>query len=316
MAAIKGPFMKNKKIVILGGGFIGQNLALTFAEKNYEVTLFCRNIPDNRQIEKSSQIKVQIGDFFNKYDLKKALDKKSIVFHCISTTNPRTSLCDKVYDIKSNILGSAELLELMVKSNVKHMVFCSTGGAMYGNQVNADEKSFPEPCSPYAIGKLSIEHYNQLYQRVHGINYLNLRVANPYGPYQNAAKSLGVITAFLVNGIKGKPVKLLGNMKAERDYLYIQDLTDIIYRLIDNNIWNHTINIGTGQSSSLESILSMVSKVIGKPLEMDKRDSIDGEISSSSLNISLLQKLIGPIQFTSLEKGIEKYYQFLTKSGV
>ena len=108
------------------------------------------------------------------------------VFHLVSTTLPKSSYEDPIYDVESNLVGSLRLLEAMVAQRVGKIIFISSGGTVYGppEYLSVDESHPINPTVSYGITKLSIEKYLQLYRDLHGIKPVMLRVSNPYGARQ------------------------------------------------------------------------------------------------------------------------------------
>ncbi|MEX0645754.1 MAG: NAD-dependent epimerase/dehydratase family protein, partial [Parvularculaceae bacterium] len=99
----------------------------------------------------------------------------------------------------ANVVPTLNLLEACRFFGVKRLIYVSSGGTVYGvPKITPTPESHPqEPITAYGVGKLAIERYLSLYGYLYGLDYRVLRAANPYGPYQTAAKGQGVIAAFM-----------------------------------------------------------------------------------------------------------------------
>src|SRR5215831_4143533 len=125
-------------------------------------------------------------DYTNPATLQNVLRGVDVVIHLAWTTTPQSGTDDPTSDVSENILGSLNLFRACVAQGVKRLVFCSSGGAVYGHaQSNPITEVHPlEPLSSYGITKLAVENYLRLFSRLHGIEYVILRPGNAYGEGQ------------------------------------------------------------------------------------------------------------------------------------
>ena len=172
------------KIVIFGGGgFIGSTIADRLLVDGHELRIFERpRVEPYRKFIESERVEWVTGDFQSTHDVSDALVGVDAVFHLVSTTLPKSSNDDPIYDVQSNVVASLQMLNAMVVQNVRKIVFISSGGTVYGNPVYLpiDEKHPTDPLVSYGITKLAIEKYLRIFERMHGIKSVTLRVANPY----------------------------------------------------------------------------------------------------------------------------------------
>jgi nucleoside-diphosphate-sugar epimerase len=111
------------------------------------------------------------GDFQNVSDLRRAIDGVDAVLHLVSTTLPKGSNEDPVYDVNTNVISTIQMLNTMVKTEVKRLIFISSGGTVYGvpHAIPIPEDHPTNPEVSYGITKLMIEKYLYLYNRLHGL---------------------------------------------------------------------------------------------------------------------------------------------------
>ena len=123
-------------------------------------------------------------------------------------------------------MGTANVLLAGGKASIKHFIFSSTGGAIYGDPVHlpADESCKPAPLSPYGLSKLLGENIIEFYARIYGLTYTIFRYSNVYGPRQNPGGEAGVVAIF-TNLIKsGARPTIFGDGSKTRDYVYVGDI--------------------------------------------------------------------------------------------
>lgn len=303
-----------KNILILGGfGFIGSNLIEDFLKNgNFNVIVFEFRGLINRF---ANQIKVYYGDFNKEEDIEIVFQENQIdiVIHLISTTVPATSNDNVSYDINSNLIGTIKLLNIMLKYGVKRIIFPSSGGTVYGQIAgdSAKENDPTNPISSHGITKLSIEKYLLLYQHLHGLEYLILRVSNPFGMYHSSQKQ-GFINVVLKKIIKNEKIVVWGDGSAVRDYMYIKDLTFILTKIIENDIKNQIINIGSGVGVSIKEILNLLQNIVPN-IEIVYESARNFDIPKIVLNVDKLKSMLD-FSLTDLEKAIFLTYNWHKKN--
>jgi UDP-glucose 4-epimerase len=307
------------RIVIFGGdGFIGRHLAAKLGSlQSNQVIIFDRfssyQIGEDNFFDAYQNIEIVTGDFFNRAEVSQVLDGTDIVFHLVSTTNPATSLNDPLIDVDTNIRSSIELFELCVKNKVGKVIFLSSGGTVYGqtDSERINEQVLTQPVSPYAIGKLTIEHYLRYFRHHYGLKYLVYRVANPYGPGQNLHGKQGVIPIFLNLAFKKEPVTIFGDGNMVRDYLYISDLIDMIAVSYDKNNRYSEYNIGSGSGATVNELVEIIENKAKYKLVKKHIDTPDTYVEKIVLDTS---RFISEFKFrpsVGLEEGISRTWDYV-----
>lgn len=302
-----------KKILILGGfGFIGINLIEELLKRgNSEIIIFEAEKILIQNPDLLNHVKVYYGDFHNEKDYEIIFKEHNIdlVVHLIGTTIPLLSNENIIYDINSNLVNTIKLLNIMRKYQIKDIVFPSSGGTVYGilNKKHTESDATIPICS-YGIIKLAIEKYLQLYQYLYGINYLILRPSNPFGEYHLNQKQ-GFINVVLEKILNGETVEIWGDGSVVRDYIYIKDLVKIIVDLIEKNIKNEIINLGSGLGYSINEILTIMKKKIGDfSLRYIEGRKVD--VPYLILNTDKLRNFLD-INLMNIEEAIKKTYYWL-----
>lgn len=305
------------KCLILGGdGFLGSHLVDDLLKRGYDVRVFGRiknNKTKNLQHVKKD-IEIISGDFANVQDVKKALKKIDYVFHLISASTPASSLQKPKEEIELNVLSAINLLQLCVKSNIKKIIFPSSGGSIYGNfpKGKASEEDVLNPISPHAIGKMFIEQFFNYYHFHYKLDYVIYRISNIYGERQLGKKQQGIIPTILNKAIKGEAIEIYGN--TIRDYIYVKDVTAFIASNFNKKQKYKFYNLGSGKGIALTDLLDIISKQTKLKIRTKilKRRPID--IARIILDTTRVREEFDFIQKTTLKMGIKKMHEhFLPK---
>ncbi|MGG2018635.1 NAD-dependent epimerase/dehydratase family protein [Pseudomonas sp. S8] len=218
-----------KYVIFGGGGFIGSAIADKLLEEGHSLRIFERpRVPPYRAFEPHESVEWISGDLQSKHDLEEAITGVDGVLHLVSTTLPKSSNDDPIYDIQTNVIATLNMLDVMVEQNVQQIVFISSGGTVYGKPVQCPltEEHPTNPEVSYGISKLTIEKYLYLYSKLHNIKPVILRVANPYGERQRIETAQGAIAAFVSRATAGQSIDIWGDGSVTRDYIYIKDIAN------------------------------------------------------------------------------------------
>lgn len=311
-----------KNILLLGGlGFIGKNLVEEFcADAGYSVIVFDTPAAAKGQDAPQGEFIFYGGDFNSGPELEKVFreHKIDLVVHLISTTIPAGSTGSEiVYDIESNLVPTVKLLGLMHKYRVPKIVFASSGGTVYGRQPeepaarNVPETGATNPICSHGTVKLAIEKYICLSSYLHGLDYLILRLSNPYGEH-HASRVQGLINVVLKKALAGQTVTIWGDGEIVRDYLYIKDCAKAVKALVDKGISGETLNVGSGTGHSVNEILGMIKEVAGEfTVVREKPRKFD--VPRSVLDIGRLRSFID-FEPTDIRTGIRNTFAWLSRN--
>jgi UDP-glucose 4-epimerase len=309
-----------KTILVLGGfGFIGSNF-LNYIDNHkidsYRVIVFDKKKIHPFGLKFACVSKIYTGDFSNKQDISIIFEENNIdeVFHFLNTTVPATSSNIK-FDIESNLLATIGLLELIEKHLIKKIIFISSGGAVYNHikDLNNIETVDAFPLSSYGIVKLAIEKYIYMFCTRNNLSYLILRLSNPYGMF-HYSENQGIINVALRKALKKETVMVWGDGVNKKDYILIDDFIDILIKLLDKEVFNEIINIGSGQLHSVNEILERI-KSFETGLDWQYVDRKEFDNINFQLNTAKLKNYIGDYDFTSLNSGIERTIDWLKNTN-
>lgn len=278
-----------KALIIGGNGFIGTHLVDALLESNHSVRVFDRY--PNRYREQLPNVEYVAGDFANHGEVDAAVEGMDCIFHLAYTTLPQTSNDDPIYDVRSNVVDTLQLLQSCKEHGVRKFIFISSGGTVYGipQQTPISEDHPTDPICSYGISKLTIEKYLHLFHRLHGLDYVVARLSNPYGEYQNPFAKQGAIGVFLGNVIQGQPITIWGDGEVVRDYVYIKDAVKALVLSAEfegGPESPHVFNVGYGSGSSLNQIIAEIKQVADVPVEVRYSPARSVDVPANVLDIS------------------------------
>lgn len=277
-----------KILVLGGGGFIGSHLCDALLLAGHRVRVF--EYPGIKPLcppEALRQIEWMEGDFTNPIQVDNAVQGCEVIYHLISTTLPKTSNDNPVYDVETNTISTIQMLQSACRHQIKKIVFASSGGTVYGipQQIPIAEEHPTNPISSYGISKLAIEKYLHLFYTLHGIDYCILRLANPYGERQRATASQGAVAVFLNKALCGETIEIWGDGSVTRDYIYIADVISAMLKTMQYQGEQRIFNVGSGVGVSLNQMLADMESILGKTVERVYLPSRNFDVPANVLDI-------------------------------
>lgn len=296
------------KILITGGnGFIGSHLVVALARQGKKVVVVDRGAP--RADINWGNVEYVVGDFSDRSLVRRAAAGCDMIFHLASTSVPGTANKDPASDIKGNLLGSLELIESMREVGCRRIVYLSSGGTVYGDPPRGldlvSEDVICAPISSYGIVKAAVERYLLMAQRTIGIQPIILRASNPYGPRQGRTGIQGLIGTAISQYSRGEAVGVWGDGSAVRDYLYIDDLIELMLATVSSSATG-VFNAGSGTGTTVLEALSCVARVMGCERRVDFMPSRAFDVARIVLDVDAARQEFGWSPSTPLELGIEK----------
>ena len=199
-----------RAIVTGGAGFIGSHVAEALVARGDEVHVLDSLATGSRE-KVPSRAELHLGDI--RWDAAAVFDlvRPELCVHLAAQADVGTSVERPDYDAEVNVLGTVRVLEA-ARAQGTHVVFSSTGGAIYGECDGPAAEDAPRrPISPYGISKLAGEEYVAGWNRLFGTRYVSLRFANVYGPRQDPHGEAGVVAIFLGALAEGRAPRIFGD---------------------------------------------------------------------------------------------------------
>lgn len=294
------------RILITGGaGFIGSHVADAMVAADHEVAVL-DNLSTGRREYVPTPAHFFHEDIKNSQVVELIVNwQPQVIIHHAAQMSVQVSVGNPILDAQDNILGSLNLLQAAAMVPIQKFIFASTGGAMYGDdvQIPARETDPPWPESPYGIAKLAVEHYLHFFHRHHGITTVSLRYANVYGPRQNGLGEAGVVAIFIEKFLAGRQPVINGDGLQTRDFTYVGDIV-AANRLALSFPKAGTFNIGTGRETDILTIYRHLQKITDSPLNPHHGPAKPGEQRRSALKADLAREILHWKPLVTLEEGL------------
>ncbi len=292
------------KILITGGlGKIGSRLCNKLSQKHDIIIL--DNFSNNSSIAPCADIIK--GDVRDRKIVDNIISKADIIIHMAAQISVDKSMYDPIYDADNNINGTLNILEASRKSNIKRFIYISSA-AVYGKPIYLpiDEKHPTSPMSPYGLSKLTGERYSILYHDLYNLPVTCLRLFNIFG-FQNSKDSYsGVITKFIDRVKNDKNPIIFGDGNQIRDFIYINDVINVISQTIENkNTVGEILNVGTGNPTKIVNLSETIIKILNKKLVPEFVSPKIGDIRESYANVIKMKNILGYVPKYSLEQGLK-----------
>tara|TARA_B100000902_G_C27194519_1_gene855732 strand:+ start:312 stop:1217 length:906 start_codon:yes stop_codon:yes gene_type:complete len=301
--------LKKEKILITGGlGFVGSNLTNFFSELNEVLILDIEN-SNPYQIKTSPNVEIENIDIRSEKISKIiSLFKPTSIIHCAAQTSVIDSIKDPEKTKSINIEGTNNLVSEIKKLDGCYFTFISSGGAIYGEPkyLPVDEKHSINPISEYGKSKLEGEKIVSKLLYKSKIEYSILRPSNIYGPKQ---KSQNVIPIFINKMLKNNEIIIYGDGNSTRDYIYIDDLVNIINLFCTKKI-SSKINLSSNYEVKIIDIYKILKEKLNYKLNPIFKEKRKGEVENIVLDNSELISITNYSQFTNIVDGIEKTVNF------
>ncbi|HMI56626.1 MAG TPA: NAD-dependent epimerase/dehydratase family protein [Gemmatimonadaceae bacterium] len=317
--------MPRRALVTGGAGFIGSHVADLLIANNYAVTVL-----DNLSSGKRSQVPSAAA--FKELDVCSPEaaavvreGKFDVICHLAAQIDVRKSVADPAADATLNIGGSLNLLEAVRQSgHPTRFVFSSTGGAVYGDLVEAPtaEQAPKDPQSPYGTAKFSVELYMGYFARVHGLDCVALRYSNVYGPRQDPHGEAGVVAIFCDRLIDGVPLTIFGDGGQTRDYVYVGDVARANLAAATTKlppatgVDSRAFNIGTTIETDVVTLANVLKDVSSGDSELAHAPARAGEQRRSAVRNDKAAKVLGWTPQMSLHDGLRATYQWFAARRV
>lgn len=313
----------NKTVLITGGmGFIGSNLAIRLANLGAKVTILDAMIPDYGGNEFNLQpvrdrVRINFCDIRDESAVNYLVRGQDYVFHLAGQVCHLMSLTNPFPDIEMNITGTAILMEALRKFNKDAVVVYTGTRGQYGSSVSlpVNEEAPTNPKGIYEISNLTAEKIIKVYNDVHGIRSVLLRLSNIYGPRSQMQHSrFGVCNWFVRLAIDNQKIQVYGDGSILRDFAYVDDTVEaIIASSIVPGAYGEIFNVGSDIPVSFLELVKTIIEV-GKTgqwefaeFSPERKAQEPGDFYS---DISKIERIVGWRPKTDLESGLALTFDY------
>jgi nucleoside-diphosphate-sugar epimerase len=312
--------MSRRSLVTGGAGFIGSHIAQALLERGERVRIF-----DNLSTGRTSNLDALRGDVdVVRADLRDmeavrdAMNDVDVVFHQAAMASVPESLADPVTTLDVNVGGTQNVLLAARDHGVRRVVFASSC-ALYGErpELPSYEALLPHPLSPYAVHKLTGEGLCGVFTRAFGLETVALRYFNVFGPRQDPASDYAAAIPKLTMALaRGATPVVFGDGEQTRDFVYMENVARANLLAADAAAAvGQVINIGSGESISINEMLRVAADLLGVPLHPEYRDARAGDVRHSRADISRAKVLLGYEPSVGFREGLTRTIESIVAKG-
>lgn len=290
-------------------GFIGSHLCDRLIADGYSVTAI-DDLSSGRRENLSEDVDLRVMDIRDPAVRAVVADiRPDVVFHLAAQISVSISAREPQLDADVNIGGALNLLEGIKAFGAEgiRVVYVTSGGTAYGEPeiIPADENTPVRPLSPYGASKLAVETYLPVYERMCGMSYAIIRLANIYGPRQDPHGEAGVVAIFSKAILAGRPLTIFGDGNDARDYVYVSDVVEAIV-LAANGNRPGPFNVGTGICTSTNRIFEVIAENCEHDSPSVHGEPRPGDIDRIALDSQRAKRELGWAAKVSLEAGLKE----------
>jgi len=312
----------SKYLVTGGAGFIGSHIVEKLLAQGAMVRVldnFSSGKPENLSFAQglpSDKFELIRGDIRDYETCLKACQEMDYVLHQAALRSVPKSLL-MPYDYNAvNIDGILNMLRAAKECGIKRFVFASSS-SVYGDTDKFPEREdfLPQLISPYGLTKLAGEHYSRIFSTIYGLETVNLRYFNVFGPRQSLENEYAVvIPKFITCILKGEAPPIHGDGKQTRDFTYVANVVQAnIKSATTPGIKCEVFNIACAKAYSVLDIVKYVNKILGKNILPKFGPIRAGDALHTLADISRAKKLIGFKPEIGFEEGLKKTIEYFSK---
>ena len=304
-------------LVTGGAGFIGANIVKHLLNddriRSVRVLddLSTGRLENLEDFEGDSRFEFMKGDISDYAVCREACEGVHRISHQAALGSVPRSIENPMRSTEVNVLGTVNLLHAAVESGVDRIVMaCSS--STYGDHpgLPKEEETIGNPLSPYAVTKLSIEHFARVFGDTYGINWVGLRYFNVFGPKQNPNGAYAAVIPLFCRAIlNGARITINGDGSTSRDFTYIDNIVNLneLALFVENDeALNQVYNGACGGQTSLNEVVSCLERLSGKSANVIYGPERIGDVRHSNASIAKASRLLGYYPEIGFNEGLEK----------
>lgn len=300
---------ENSVIVTGGAGFIGSNIAEKLLRDQYKVTVI-DNLSTGRYKNIShpmnnKNFRFIEGSILDENILQDAFKDAEYILHQAAIPSVQRSIDNPIASNDANITGTLKVLNAAKNASIKKVVIASSS-SVYGDTPTLPKKEtmVPNPQSPYAVSKLSCEHYCKVFYDLFGLETISLRYFNVFGPHQDPHSDYAAVIPKFISAIaSGKPLTIFGDGTQTRDFTYVQNVVNANILAMKSKATG-IYNVACGNRMALNELATILMSLIGKRVEINYTSPRAGDIKHSLADISLAKQNFGYVPEFDIKHGL------------
>ncbi|HAV92533.1 TPA: LPS biosynthesis protein WbpP [candidate division WOR-3 bacterium] len=301
------------RILVTGGaGFIGSNLAKYLLQDGNSVRILDNFSTGKRENLNGIMDRIELieGDIRSYHTVMKSLSDIDYVFHEAALPSVPRSIYDPITSNDVNIVGTLNLLQCSKDMGVKKFIFASSS-SVYGDNMELPKRETmkPLPKSPYALTKLTGEHYCSIFYKIYGMPTISLRYFNVFGPNQDPTSQYSAFIPKIFKALKEKgKITVFGDGEQTRDFTYIENVVNANILSLSSNedSYGEYFNVATGKSISVNEIIKYVFEASKMKADVEYAPPRTGDVRDSLADISKISSNLKYFVSVHARDGLKK----------
>ena len=315
----------NANILITGGaGFIGSHMAELLLKKGMSVIVFdnlSTGLKDNvKLLERYKRCTFIKADITDGNALAAAIAECDAVFHFAAVVSVPYSVENPDICFSVNVAGFENIIAAL-RGTTKPLFYASSA-AVYGNRSDKEkrrEEEPPMPMSPYAASKAINEIQAAAAWNIWKIPTFGFRFFNVYGPRQNPSGAYASVIPKVCDCLRsGANPVIFGDGQQTRDFVYVKDVADTLYSVIENinaSDGGYIFNLATGESHSVIEVVQTIISSSSIDSQIDFRPVRAGDIKYSYADVTKLAEFLGDYRPTDFKDGLAETLEWYMRNG-
>jgi len=307
-----------QSVLVTGGaGFIGshlcerllregiQTICLDNFDDFYEPAIKHRNIQAMTASPYFDKIEGDIRDLALVRDLVERFQPDGII-HLAARAGVRPSIENPWLYEEVNIRGTLSILQICRDFEIRRLVFASSS-SVYGEKTEipfSEDDPADRPISPYGATKRAGEILCYTYHRLYDIDVACLRFFTAFGPRQRPEMAIHKFTRLIDHG---ETIPMYGEGDSMRDYTYIDDIVDGLFKALVKNRGYQIYNLGESRTTKLIDLIHMIERALGKQAAIERLPDQPGDVPVTCANVTKARELLGYNPRVDIKEGIDRF---------
>ena len=311
-------------LVTGGAGFIGSHIVEGLLRQGHKVRVLddcATGVKSNLDMVQTQlhtdgihhTLELFDGSILDTEVLAAAMTGVEYVFHQAALPSVAYSVQEPLLSNRVNVEGTLCVLLAARDAGVKRVMFAGSS-AVYGDrpELPKREDQPTDPLSPYAVAKLTSEHYCRVFTQLYGLETVVLRYFNVFGARQNPeSQYAAVIPRFIIALLNGEPIPVFGDGEQSRDFTHVTNVVHgNLLAMTAPAVAGQVFNLANGSRTSLLQLITYLEELTGNPARIEFLPARPGDVRHSQADATRAQQYLGFTPQIDVKEGLQRTLQY------